>query len=1631
MSKKPWKTLSLFALLALLFSALPLAPGAEAVSPDLVISQVYGGGGNTGATYTHDFVELFNRGNTPVSLAGWSVQYASATGISWAVTSLSGTVAPGQYYLIRQAQGTGGTTSLPTPDATGSVAMSATAGKVALVNTATALTGSCPTGGSIIDFVGFGSTANCFEGSGPTATLTNTTAARRLSNGCVETDNNSTDFTVGAPIPRNTASPLAACAGPDPKINEFSASTAGTDVEYVEIIGDPNTSYSAYTALEIEGDAGAGPGTIDEVISLGATDANGLYLVNLTSSALENGTITLLLVKNFTGALSTDLDTNDDGVFDATPWEAIVDSVAVNDGSAPGDITYGLPALGVAYDGLPFAPGGASRIPDGMDTDTAADWVRNDFDLAGISGFAGTPIFGEAFNTPGALNAAVPPPVPQLVINEVDYDQPSADTAEFVEIKNNGSSAVSLGGWSLELVNGSGGGALVYNTIALPAVSLAAGDYFVVCANAATVANCDQDASPDTDFIQNGAPDAVGLRYNGQLKDAVSYEGNSGAPYTEGSGSGLVDTAAVAEGIARCPDGADTNVNNIDFVLAPITPGAANGCGGAAPQLSVNDVSLAEGNSGTTTFTFVVSLSAPAGAGGVTFDIATADNTATSPSDFTAQSLTGQTIAAGNTAYTFDVPVNGDTANEPDETFFVNVSNVTGAIVADGQGQGAIVNDDAAVTFIHDIQGSGSAVTGAGPFAVEAIVVGDYQAQGSGQLLGFFLQEEDADVDANPATSEGIFVFCSSCPASVSVGDKVRVTGGASEFFGMSQLTASTAGSVSVLSSGNPLPSPASVELPVPGVPSGDLAAATAAINAYFEPFEGMLVTFPDALAVSEYFELARYGQVILSEGGRPHTFTAVNTPSATGLIDHEIGLASRTIILDDSDNRQNRPVDTPNSAYYHPVPGLSTGNYFRGGDTITNLTGVLHWSFAGQTNTDAWRIRPVTEAYSYAFTPANPRPALPTVAGRLKVASFNVLNYFLTIDTTASNDSGSCGPSGTLDCRGADSAQELARQRTKLLAALSAIDADVYGFMEMENTPGVQPLADIVAGLPGYAYIDTGAIGADAIRVGIIYKTATVQPVGAYAILDSSVDPRFIDTRNRPALAQTFEENATGARFTVVVNHLKSKGSGCGLGDDDTTTGQGNCNGTRTLAAQALADWLATDPTGSGDSDVLIIGDLNSYAKEDPIVALQSAGYTDLVAAFGGPSAYGYVFDGQLGYLDHALSNPSLTPQVTGVAEWHINADEIPLFDYNDDVRDPGERDAFEEESDVLPLYEANAFRTSDHDPVIVGLDLRNDPPVADAGGPYSANEGDTIILSATGSDPDGTPVSFAWDLDNNGSFETPGQTASFLAIDGAFDYLVSVQVTDATGQSTVASATVSVLNVAPTVGPISAPLAPVAVGETVAISADFADPGVLDTHTAAIDWGDGAMTAGVVNEANGSGTASGSYAYAAPGIYTLTLTVTDKDGGSDSESYQYVVVYDPNGGFVTGGGWIDSPAGAYRLDPALSGRATFGFVARYQRGQSVPDGNTQFRFHAGGLAFQSTSYQWLIVNQNGANAQFKGAGTINGAGDYGFMIWAGDGNPDTFRIKIWSGADENAVVYDNGMDQPIDGGAIQIHRR
>jgi predicted extracellular nuclease len=453
------------------------------------------------------------------------------------------------------------------------------------------------------------------------------------------------------------------------------------------------------------------------------------------------------------------------------------------------------------------------------------------------------------------------------------------------------------------------------------------------------------------------------------------------------------------------------------------------------------------------------------------------------------------------------------------------------------------------------------------------------------------------------------------------------------------------------------------------------------------EPYEGMLVVFPQTLTITELHNLERYGEVRLSQGGRLFQFTNRNIPDSIAYASHRDRNALRSVLMDDGRRANNAT----------PIRYLeSDANVTRVGDEVAALAGNLRYSRgSGGSGTETWRLMPTAEP---TILSRNPRPVAPNVEGTIKVASFNVLNYFSTIDAGER----ACGPDSNDRCRGADSSDELARQLTKIVSALTAIDADIVGLIELENN-AEQSLVNIVDALNAelgagiYSYIDTGTIGDDAIKTGFLYKPASVSLAGSFALLTADVDPRFNDKRNRPALAQTFVDVGKGGRLTIIVNHLKSKGSDCDADSDpNVSDGQGNCNLTRSRAAEALVDWIAKDPTNSNDPDYLIIGDLNAYPMEDPLGAFKSAGLINLMEAARGPEAYTFVFDGQSGALDHAVATQELAAQVAESVEWHINADEAPLYDYNlENGRDPGIFDGF------------TPYRSSDHDPVIVGLDL------------------------------------------------------------------------------------------------------------------------------------------------------------------------------------------------------------------------------------------------------------------------------------------------------------------------------------
>ena len=690
---------------------------------------------------------------------------------------------------------------------------------------------------------------------------------------------------------------------------------------------------------------------------------------------------------------------------------------------------------------------------------------------------------------------------------------------------------------------------------------------------------------------------------------------------------------------------------------------------------------------------------------------------------------------------------------------------------------------------IHEIQGNGSASPLVDAVVViEGIVVGDFQDGASGtngDLNGFFVQEEDADADADPATSEGIFVFDGSSPAvNVAIGDAVRVEGKVSEYFGLTEITSFTG--VTVLSSGNSLPTAAPATLPVASVDA-------------FEAYEGMLVNFSQPLVISEYFNFDRFGEIVLTSE-RHLTPTAEFEPGPAAIQAAQDFLLDK-ITLDDGRSNQN-----PDPAI-HPNGGIfDLTNLFRGGDMVANVTGVMDYAF------NLYRIQPTQGA---DYESVNPRPTQPEeVGGSLKVVSMNTLNYFSTIDQGSSY--WICGPSQDMECRGADTPEEFTRQRDKIIATLTEIDADVVGLLEIENNVNDDAVKDLVNGLNAvnvagtYDYVSTGVIGADAIKVALIYKPVSVSLVGGYAILDSSVDPRFIDTKNRPALAQTFMDSSTGGIFTIAVNHFKSKGSACDdVGDPDLGDGAGNCNLTRKAAAEALVDWLAGDPTGSGDEDFLIIGDLNSYDKEDPIDAIMAGGYTDLIFEFIGEDAYSYVFDGQIGYLDYGLANAGLINEVTGLTIWHVNADEPDLIDYDMSFKLPAQ-DA---------IYAPDFYRYSDHDPVLIGLNVCDEiAPVFDevsvspdtlwpTNHKYVDVTATVIVSDNVDLNPTITLLSVTSNEPDNG--DDDGDTINDIVIVDNFHfqlraersgigtgriYTITYMVTDACGNSTTQSVTVTV---------------------------------------------------------------------------------------------------------------------------------------------------------------------------------------------------------------------------------------------
>ncbi|WP_396268458.1 ExeM/NucH family extracellular endonuclease [Ideonella sp.] len=543
---------------------------------------------------------------------------------------------------------------------------------------------------------------------------------------------------------------------------------------------------------------------------------------------------------------------------------------------------------------------------------------------------------------------------------------------------------------------------------------------------------------------------------------------------------------------------------------------------------------------------------------------------------------------------------------------------------------------------------------------------------------GFFVQDLSGDGDAN--TSDGILAFTGSAPT-VAVGQLIELTGTVTEY--------NTGAATNPWSNSNPVTELTGVSnITVTG--SGysvtpTLVTLPEAVEGDLERYEGMLVTLSGPLTATQNFFQGRYGQVTLAVGGRMMVPTQMHRPGPDAVALANAN-ARRRIVLDDGSSLQN-----PN-----PIPYIGQDNTLRAGDTVASITGVIDFGLATSSSAGLadYKVHPTLPV---TFTRSNARTSAPAaLQGNVKLASFNVLNYFTTFTdgTTASGQTGQgCSLGGNVaasNCRGASNLAEFERQRAKTVEALASMNADAVGLIELQNN-GRTAIANLVDALNARVGAGTFAAvadplsgtGTDAIKVGIIYKPAKLSLAGA---ANSDVDA----IHNRPPVAQTFALS-NGERVTLVVSHFKSKSCDGATGADaDQGDGQGCYNSTRLQQAQRLRAWAGTL---TATPNLLLMGDLNAYAQEDPVAELTNNGFINEATRFN-PNSYSYVFDGASGSLDHALASTALSPNVLGAQVWHINADEPSVIDYNTEFK-------------PQDLYTPTAYRSSDHDPVLVGLSL------------------------------------------------------------------------------------------------------------------------------------------------------------------------------------------------------------------------------------------------------------------------------------------------------------------------------------
>ena len=853
---------------------------------------------------------------------------------------------------------------------------------------------------------------------------------------------------------------------------------------------------------------------------------------------------------------------------------------------------------------------------------------------------------------------------------------------DFVEIFNAGATTVDISGWTVQYASAAGSS---WATTSLGSHVLQPGQYFLVQESlgaGGTVSLPTPDATGSlalsatagkVALVNNATALNSAMPTNASIVDLVGF----GTTATFFEGPGPTPAPSNTTGVLRVMSGCtDSDNNSTDFVA-----------GAPAPRNTSTTLHPCGATTSAPIVTTCPSFTVVAGSGGMSVVSATdADGTVN------AATLSGQPAGVTLGPVT-PASAPGGAASVP---IVVDASTAAGSYTVaiawgNDQSQSATcmpVVTVGALTPIYSIQGSGNTSPLVGRSVITQGVVTRVNRN------GFFLQDPTGDGD--PTTSDGIFAFTTTTP-SVAIGNLVRVSGMVSEFNAGGASNADTTahtvteltsvGSISLIGDGYSI-APVTIQFPMQ---SRDL----------LEAYEGMLVTLNGPFTVVENAYQAQYGEITVAALGRTETPTNRYRPGASAQA-LQVDNQNRSIVLQDGSSGTNASV----------TPFLGADNTLREGDTFTGVTGVLTYGLA-ETSSDpgSWIVVPIVDPVP---TRANVRTTQPDeVGGSVRIGSANIDNYFTTF-TNGQTADGRTGQGCSLgssvsagNCRGADNLAEYTRQVTKIVEELAGINADAVALMEVQNngSTAIQTLVDTLnarVGAGTYAAVPDPAqgTGTDAIKVAMIYKPAKLTLVGS-----SASDPNPV--HNRPPMAQTFLVPG-GQTFTLVANHLKAKGCSASASGLDADQGdlQSCFNATRVAQAAATRTFVSSLFPSGPLPNVILVGDFNSYAMEDPIYAMTSNGYVDELARFN-TFGYSYGFGGSSGRLDQALTSPAMSAKVQRAIEWHVNADEPVFIDYNLEFKQPACATC------APDYYTPTPYRASDHDPIVIGVSLGAAAPV------------------------------------------------------------------------------------------------------------------------------------------------------------------------------------------------------------------------------------------------------------------------------------------------------------------------------